>query len=524
MKDNFWVRGFIFLMLFLFFYPQLKINAQPELFSSDITISMDFKDASLKDVLKALSIQSGMNFIASQAVEDRILTLYLDKVPLKEAMDKIFKANNLSYELDKKANIFLVKDWGKPSLETITKVFYLKHATVSSSSLKEEMRNNLVTTTTGGAPTGGGGKWTAETESGITQAVKKVLTSYGSLVEDYRTNSLIVTDIPSQMPVITQVISALDVPVPQAMLEVEMLDVNKNVVDQLGINWPTTLAQLTVSGSRITRFPFGNKGTSGRGYTIDPEAGVFGGPGEGWDFAAWPASQFGPSIITILGTTLTLDFLRSQTDTKTLARPRILTLNNEPAEIKITSNEAIGVKVTAAGEGAAAQTTYEAERTETGVSLRVTPQINSETGEITLFLTPIVSEAIAGSTFLVSQQTGEVTFLNPEQRSTKSMVKVKDGETIILGGLIRNQTTTTVTKVPLLGDIPILGHLFKHTTRNPGRERELLVFITPHIVKEGVVELAQLKAPLPLEREQSLNSGLSRQNAINHSLNRFEKK
>jgi len=178
----------------------LESSAVEALFapSPGVVISMDFKDVSLKDVLKVLSIQSGMNFIASEAVQDRTLTLYMDKVSLKEAMEKIFSANNLTYDLDKGANIFLVKDWGKPMIETVTKVFYLKHATVSSSSLKEEMKNNIVsstgTTTTGSGSTSTGGKWDVEDESGITKAVKKMLTSHGTLIEDFRTNSLIVTD------------------------------------------------------------------------------------------------------------------------------------------------------------------------------------------------------------------------------------------------------------------------------------------------------------------------------------------
>ena len=141
--------------------------------------------------MKILSIQSSLNFVASEAVQDRRLTLYLDNVPLKEAMNKIFKANNLSYEMDKEANIFIVNDWGKPTTQTVTKVFYLKHATVSSSSLKEEMKNTISGTgsalsSTGGSSTTTGsssddssgdeekGKWQVQEDAGITNVVKKL--------------------------------------------------------------------------------------------------------------------------------------------------------------------------------------------------------------------------------------------------------------------------------------------------------------------------------------------------------------
>ena len=104
---------------------------------SEPEISMDLQDASVKDVLKILSIQSNLNFVASEGVKDRKLTLFMDKVPLKEAMDKIFTANNLSYDLDSNATVFIVKDLGRPQVETITEVFKLRHATISSSSIKE---------------------------------------------------------------------------------------------------------------------------------------------------------------------------------------------------------------------------------------------------------------------------------------------------------------------------------------------------------------------------------------------------
>ncbi|MCM8781142.1 MAG: STN domain-containing protein, partial [Candidatus Omnitrophica bacterium] len=127
MRNNFKLSVFIF--CFYLLMPNWG-GAQELAPSGEIPISMDLQDASLKETLKILSIQSGLNFIASEAVQDRKITIYLDKVPLKPAMDKLFKANNLTYELDKQANIIIVKDWGKPEIETVTRVFKLKYATV----------------------------------------------------------------------------------------------------------------------------------------------------------------------------------------------------------------------------------------------------------------------------------------------------------------------------------------------------------------------------------------------------------
>ncbi|TRZ95936.1 hypothetical protein D4R78_02235, partial [bacterium] len=120
------IKLFVFIYFLSNIFPGLAAAQEVPPLNSRTTISMDLQDASLKDILKLLSQQSGLNFIASKAVQDRDITLYMDNVPIKEAMDKLFSANNLSYELDKKANIFIVKDWGEPQIETITKVFPLK--------------------------------------------------------------------------------------------------------------------------------------------------------------------------------------------------------------------------------------------------------------------------------------------------------------------------------------------------------------------------------------------------------------
>jgi len=507
MKKNIYLF-FIIIILNLIFIPfgnsQGFENEEP-------LISLDFEDASLKEVLKVFSLQSGLNFIASEAVEDKKITLYLDKVPLKEAMDKIFKANNLVYELDEKAKIFIVKPSGLPEIKTITKIYTLKYASVSSSLLSGEIKNYLLQTegtSTGGGPTGGGptgGGPTGGTSAGIvteiggiSEAVKGVLSEYGKLVEEPRTNSLIITDIPSQFPLIEEVIKRLDVPMPQIMLEVEMLDVNKNRLERMGIKWgdiasyPTLLSMTFTGATRGTKFPFSQ---------MWPEEG-----------GANPKDKMDSGSISFANPyQILLDLIKSQSDTKILARPRILTLNNQPAEIKITSKEAVNMVRTKDPDTGEITTSYE--RIEVGVSLRITPQVDLETGEITMFITPRVANT------KISKISSEV--YDPEERSTKSLVKVKDGETIILGGLIHNEFTQGTTKLPFFGDIPILGALFRHKEISRNSERELLVFITPRIIKEE--KLAKISSGVPLEREQVLETQVLRQKNINNLLNNFEK-
>lgn len=508
MKKTFLIFVFIFSIVCVFFIPHLNAQDQEPAAGAEPIISMDFQDVGIKDALKMLSMQSGLNFIASEAVSDRKVTLYLDKVPLSQAMDKIFSANNLSYELDSKANIFVVKDWGKMEAETITKVFYLKHASVSSSSLKEEASNNTTSdssesssSSSSGSSTSG--KWKSEEESGITYSIKKLLSSSGSLVEDFRTNSLIVTDTPARMKVISQVITSLDIEIPQIMLEVEMLDVSKNSIDKMGAKFGQTPFTAFIYGASASMgFPFGSWSKildAGKGsMTINP--------GSVDDEGTATGNPYQVQV----------DFLKTQSDTKVLARPRIMTLNNETAEIKITTNEAVGQITDTQGQGTASTTTTSAERVETGVSLRVTPQINSDNGDITMYVYPKVKDATT-STF-------NTAFKDPEERSTRSTVRIKDGETVVIGGLIRHDRSETITKLPILGDIPVVGLFFRHKNKDKDRERELLVFITPRIVKSGQVKLEQMQRfSLPI-REQSSVTHVNRDYLINSSLNNFDKK
>ncbi|MDD5155346.1 MAG: secretin N-terminal domain-containing protein [Candidatus Omnitrophica bacterium] len=474
-------RLFVFIFLFSFFqfFPKV-IAATTELPfpDPDKTISLDFQDASLKNILKIFSIQSGLNFIASDAVQDKKMTLYFDKVPIKEAMDKLFKANNLYYELDKKSNIFIVKDWGKAEVDTITKIYRLKYQSVPSASMVKEKSD--VSQATAGAD--------------LYAAIKQRLSEYGKLSEDAVTNSLIITDIPSRFPLIEQLIASLDVPEPQVMLEMEVLDVSKNKVDTIGFKFGQTPFTAIVTGATATMgFPYKSWSK-----ILDPNLGSL---------------SINPSTATYQ---MQMDFLRTQTDTKTLARPKILTMNNETAEIKITTKEATNASTTTNTE--VSTSTSGVDRYEVGVTLRVTPQINPDTGDITMYLAPIVSATKTGITV------GNTTVKDPEERSSKSLVRVKDGETVIIGGLIQYDYDEVITKLPFFGDLPLIGSFFRHKNKDKDRERELLIFITPHIVKEGKIDLAQAKKISIPEREQSTAIGIDRRRIIETSLNSFDRK
>jgi type IV pilus assembly protein PilQ len=432
--------------------------------ASKKVISVDLENAVLLNVVKLLSQQTGFNFIAVQSIQAKTFTLYLDKTPLKEAMDIIFKANNLAYDYYPQANIFVIKDTAAPPSEVQTKTYYLKYtriygiSSVSSSSSGSGSSSSAAGTSSSGSSSGSGsslGSFAGGEASQIVNAVQRVLSAQGKVGTDPVTNSLIVTDIPSQFSVIEQVIASIDVAMPQVMIEVEVLDVSKSLVDQVGTRLGSQDSDGTVS---LLSYSPAARLTSGQ---INPAN------------AATPTM----GTLDFSQMKIALQLFSQDTTTRSLARPRILTLNNEPAEVNLTVDEVIGVQNNLQSAGQIGTSTNTAERAQTGVQLHVTPQINSETGEITMVLEVINRESKASSF---------AGFRDVEERGTKNLIRLKTGETLLIGGLIKQETEKITSKTPFLGDIPFLGKAFRY--RNDTKtDRELLVFLTPKIVQAGAL-------------------------------------
>jgi type II secretory pathway component GspD/PulD (secretin) len=488
-----------------------------EMISPDQTISMDLQEANLRDVLKIFSMQSGLNFISSDAVENKKVTLYLDKVPIKLAMDKLFDTNKLTYEFDEDAGIFVVR--GKEEdVDLVTEIFRLKYRSVLTSNM-EKQRTGLFT----GESIGGGSgvaRTTAAEVSDIKTTIQQMLSKVGKVSEDNKTNSLIVTDVPSRFPPIRTLIATLDVPQAQVMLDVEMLDVNKDLIDKMGFNFENgSLMRLSVDlASKGLAFPFSTGGFKSGGeagaslLTRSPGSINFGDDALG--------SAFG----------VTFDMLKKDTDTRLLARPRILTLNNETAEIGITKDEIVSSTTTITEDaGGTPRTEYTYNRASSlsltpegiGVFLRVTPMINEETGEITLVVNP-------KSSTTTQSDLAPTLSRDPEVRASKSIIKVRDGETVVLGGLIKMEKQAVKSKIPVFGDIPILGMLFRGKDVSKNQERELLVFITPHIIRDESAPLSArkpAKAPTGQNKQRSQANRVTlftRHEAVNTALNNLD--
>jgi type IV pilus secretin PilQ/predicted competence protein len=401
-------------------------------------ISMDFQDANLKTVLKVFSQQSGMNFIASQNVQDRTVTVYFDNVKIEDALNYIINANNLAYEQDPGTNIFIVKETGKPEVETITKIYELKYAQLSVPAK-------------GSSDSSGGSASGSSEGAEIISIVQNMLSKDGKVIADKRSNSLIVKDVPSQFPIVEELLARLDIRTPQVMIKVEVLEATTKAVENLGINWSGTFGAYT-GPVHNTIFPMNN--SLGRN-----------------DSAGEGIATTG--TFSMSGLTATISALLNDSNTKILARPQVMAMNNETARIELSSKEKSNQtnETTTTNNVTTTGNTYEEQ--DTGVILEVTPQISKD-GYVTMNLKPSVTE-LELSRFTNAYDT--------HKRATETTVMVKDGETVIIGGLIKSKHERGLKKLPFFGDIPVLGAAFRYKSKDDV-DRELVIFITPSIVKD----------------------------------------
>jgi len=303
----------------------------------------------------------------------------------------------------------------------------------------------------------------------------------GSIVVDGRTNSLIITDLPDNFPRLEAALAALDVRTRQVMVSAEVIETGLNKVKDLGIKWggdsEGSLLSLTPS-SRKTSFPWN---VLGFGDGVTPSG----------------STAFSTSTLDAGALKSILQALETDTDSKVLARPKVLTLDNESAIIRLTTDESIGF--TSTSQATTGSQTSTPERRLTGIVLVVTPQIN-EGGYITMLVEPSVTKTVDAR---ISPPTGQATPRDPKTRGSRTLVRIRHGETLVIGGLIDRTEEQSVRGIPVLKDLPFFGGAFKRTeVKNAANE--LIVFLTPQVLEEpGMSQLAAApEAPMDARAQE----------------------
>ena len=388
-------------------------------------ISLDAEDAYLPSVLAMLAEKGDLNLITGPGVTAGHISIHMKDVPVDQAVNLVVRAAGLAYER-------------------------IGHSVVVANpqSLKEET---------------GLSSYVVDLKYANAEDVQQALKSLAAEVQiDKGGNRLVVVTSPRVIAEIEEIVRVVDVPSRQVTLEARIIEVSTGDTKKLGVDWNQLNRQgfVFVEGdphgaSRVGDFPdsitwFGDRPGQRNLFQTHP---LFR-QGYAWKFA--------------------LDMLIEQGHARVLASPKIATLNGHEASILIGSRIPYVISGTVFAGGAAAAS-QRVEKEEVGIKLRITPLINPD-GFITTQISPEVSSIVD-----FKGPNNELPVVSTRQASTT--VRIKDGDSVVIGGLLSEDRSTQVTKVPLLGSIPVLGYLFQHHSTVTDKT-DLVIEVTPRLLAE----------------------------------------
>ncbi|MFW1800493.1 type IV pilus secretin PilQ [Acinetobacter nematophilus] len=441
-------------------------------------ISLDFQDIEVRRVLQLLADFTGINMVAADSVQGNI-TLRLKDVPWDQALDIILKTKNL----DKRRNGSVI--WIAPVTELI-KVeedeakAYAQSIKLAPLQTEYVQLNYAKATDIEKMIVQGKNSSTASNTSSnssvdpLGDSVGSLLSPRGTISTDPRTNTLIINDTAQKIDQIRKMIDLLDVSVKQVMVEARIVRATTDFTKEMGVKWGilsqgiTRNNDLLVGGSEQTLWDLRDPDDDGK-YTIDRTNGNNLNVDLGVTGAGASKIAFGLISMSDFMLDLELSALQSDGYGEVISTPKVMTADKQKA--KVSSGQQIPYQTTQTAGGAATATT---EFKDALLSLDVTPSITPD-GKVQMQLN-ITSDTRGGVA-----PNGEI-ILNKNQINTN--VLVDNGETVVLGGIFEQETTSSQTKVPFLGDIPYLGRLFRKDVKSDNK-RELLIFVTPRIVNDS---------------------------------------
>ncbi|MBS9880560.1 type IV pilus secretin PilQ family protein [Vibrio sp. 665] len=420
-------------------------------------ISINFQDIPVRNVLQLIADYNQFNLVVSDSVEGN-LTLRLDGVPWQQVLDIILQVKGLDKRVD--GNVILVAPTDELDLREKQQLEKQKLTEEMGELSSEIIKVNFAKASD-----------IAEMING--EGNISMLSERGSMTIDERTNSLLIRELPENIEVIREIIESLDIPVKQVQIEARIVTINEGNMDELGIRWGFT----SINGSNTVGGSIENNlATIG---LYNGEEGDDGGDGDGVgidDFLNVNLAATSPNATSIafqvakLGSDTLLDLelsaLQQESKAEIISSPRLITTNKKPAYIE----QGTEIPYLESSSSGATTVTFK----KAVLSLKVTPQI---TPDNRLVLDLSVTQDRPGQ--VVKTGTGEAVAIDTQRIGTQ--VLVNNGETVVLGGIFQHSITNSVDKVPLLGDLPLLGALFRRSYENVGKS-ELLIFVTPKVV------------------------------------------
>ncbi|WP_186667117.1 type IV pilus secretin PilQ [Vibrio kanaloae] len=413
-------------------------------------ISINFQDIPVRNVLQLIADYNDFNLVVSDSVTGN-LTLRLDGVPWQQVLDIILQVKGLDKRVD--GNVILVAPKDELDLR--------EQQALEKSRLEEELgelkseiiKIHFAKATDIADMIGGDG-------------TVSMLSDRGSITIDERTNSLLIRELEENIAVIRSIIESLDIPVKQVQIEARIVTVTEGNLDELGVRWgaSSTNGSFTVGGSIEGNYPsIAPYDSNGGNSVIDEYLNVnLGATSSNASSIAFQVAKLGSD--TLLD--LELSALQQESKAEIISSPRLITTNKKPAYIE----QGTEIPYLESSSSGATSVAFK----KAVLSLKVTPQI---TPDNRLVLDLSVTQDRPGQ--VVKTGTGEAVAIDTQRIGTQ--VLVNNGETVVLGGIFQHSVSSTVDKVPLLGDLPVLGALFRRSYENVGKS-ELLIFVTPKVV------------------------------------------
>jgi general secretion pathway protein D len=386
-------------------------------------VTLEFRDAKLGTVFDMLSRTSGINFVFDRDVkQDLKLSVFLRNTTLEDALELILTTHGLDRKVLNENSVLVYQNTPakqKDYRELVVRSFYLSNADVKQAAV-----------------------------------MVKTLTRAQDVFIDEKLNLMVMRDTPEVVRMADQLVRTLDLAEPEVMLEVEVLELARTRLQDLGVSWPGSVSL----GARTT-------GTAAVGSQLID----------------------GPMVFSIANPALVASMRATVGRSTLLANPRIRVKNREKARIHIGEKVPVFTSTAVANAGVAASVTY----LDVGLKLDVEPQVylNDDVAiKMGLEVSNIVREVTANAGSTVAYQIGT--------RNTNTVLQLRDGETQILAGLINDNDRRTSVRIPGLGDIPILGRLFG--SNNDNKEKtEIVLLITPRVVR-NIVRPEGVMAELPV--------------------------
>ncbi|MBY7911614.1 type IV pilus secretin PilQ family protein [Vibrio fluvialis] len=419
-------------------------------------ISINFQDIPVRNVLQLIADYNEFNLVVSDSVRGN-LTLRLDGVPWQQVLDIILQVKGLDKRVD--GNVILVAPKEELDLREKQQLEKARMAEELGDLQSDILIINFAKASDIAQMIGGDG-------------AVNMLSERGSISIDERTNALLIRELPENIAVIRDIVASLDIPVKQVQIEARIVTVNEGNLDELGVRWgfSSTNGSTTTGGSiesnlgAIGLYDGGNNsGGSGDGVAIDDFLNV--------NLAATSANASSIAFqVAKLGADTLLDLelsaMQRESKAEIISSPRLITTNKQPAYIE----QGTEIPYLESSSSGATSVAFK----KAVLSLKVTPQI---TPDNRLVLDLSVTQDRPGE--VVKTGTGEAVAINTQRIGTQ--VLVNNGETVVLGGIFQHSITNSVDKVPLLGDLPVLGALFRRSYEQMGKS-ELLIFVTPKVV------------------------------------------